>query len=653
VTCLNCQFENPAGAKFCQNCGQPLTRSCPNCGTVNQASAKFCMNCGTNLSDSTQPAGFSAETPSGSKKGADPRLARLAAATPLALAEKIRASAHLAGERRVVTALFADVVGSTALAEQMDPEDWTAVMNNAFDRLVPTVYRYEGTIARLMGDALLAFFGAPVAHEDDPVRAVYASLDLIAAARGYSPEVKRKYGIDFAVRVGLNTGPVVVGGVGNDLVYEYTAMGDAVNLAARMQAAARPMSVLITENTYRFIAPVFHVVDLGEVAVKGKSEPVHTYEVTGQKAKPGKTRGLAGLESPMVGREAELAALLQTSAAVHAGLGRAVLVTGEAGLGKSRLIDEWKTRAWEPEEPLEAESSGELRRTIHWAEGRCLSYGQGLAYHLLIDLLRSLLGVPTTVGEAETRSGLLALNKDLFGEANLEVYPYLGHLLSVELTGEALERVRMLDPQALQTQYLAALRQLLRALTVRHPLILVLDDIHWADPSSIDLLIKLLPLATEAPLLLCCVTRPDPHSHGWKLVAAMKETMGAGLVEINLQALSDSDSCQLIANLLEIEELPDRIREAILAKAEGNPLFVEEVIRVLIDRGAIVQQNGAWVAQKEIENLEIPDNLQGLLLARIDQLPDEVKRTLRVAAVIGRQFSVKVLEQVLARQIEI
>jgi predicted ATPase len=448
----------------------------------------------------------------------------------------------------------------------------------------------------------------------------------------------------------LNTGPVVVGEVGSDLVYEYTAMGDAVNLAARMQSAARPMTVLIAENTYRFVSPVFDCVDLGAVIVKGKTEPVRTYEVIGPKATPGRVRGLAGLESPMVGREAELSALLQLSAAVHAGLGRAALVIGEAGLGKSRLIAEWKVETGEEAHLPEGNAEAPAEQFAHWAEGHCLSYGQSLAYHLLIDLLHSVLGVPPSAGEPDTRAALRTLTRDLFGDQALDVYPYLGHLLSLQLEGSALERVRMLDPQALQTQYLAALRQLLRALANRHPLILILDDIHWADPSSIELLIKLLPLATESPLLFCCITRPDRDSPGWKLVTAMREAMGAGLTELNLHALTDEDSWQLISNLLEIEELPENIRNIILAKAEGNPFFVEEVIRMLIDRGVIVQKEDGWVAQKEIETVDIPDNLQGLLLARIDRLPEDVKRTLRIAAVIGRQFSVKVLEQVLENQ---
>jgi len=644
MKCLNCSFENAADARFCQNCGQPLEQKCLNCGTVNALSARFCKNCGTALG---APAEFAPVSlaPGPSTPADRARLARLAAATPTPLAEKMRA-AHLAGERRVVTVLFADVVGSTALAERMDAEDWTAIMNRAFDRLTPAIFRYEGTIARLMGDALLAFFGAPVAHEDDPVRAAHAALDLIATAEDVAGEVRRNYNIEFAVRVGLNSGPVVVGAVGSDRVYEYTAMGDAVNLAARLQSAARPMTAFISESIYRFVAPFFDCADLGLIEVKGKAEPVRVYELRSVKAEPGRARGLAGLESPMVGRDAEMAALLQLSAAVQAGLGRAALVIGEPGLGKSRLIAEWKAAVGSPQSAVGRHQSPPA--TLQWAEGHCLSYGQGLAYHLLLDVLRSLLGVPAAASEPETRTALIGLTQDLFGESALDVYPYLGHLLSLQLEGPALERVRSLDPQALQTQYLAALRRLLQGLAGRRALALIFDDIHWADPSSTDLLIKLLPLASEATLLFCFITRPDRDAPGWKLVTAARESLGPGLTELTVNPLSDADSRQLVSNLLEIESLPDDVRTVILQKAEGNPFFVEEVIRMLIDRGEIVKKDHSWAAERGIEAVDIPDNLQGLLLARIDRLPDDARRTLRVASVIGRQFAVKVLEQVLA-----
>jgi class 3 adenylate cyclase len=624
MNCPKCQSENPANAKFCLQCGTPLVHRCANCQQELPSGARFCMNCG-------QPV-------SATPKTDDARLTRLAAATPAPLAEKVRA-ARLAGERKVVTALFADVVGSTTLAEQMDAEDWTGIMNRAFDRLSPIIYKYEGTIARLLGDAILAFFGAPVAHEDDPVRAVRAASEMLEAVKEYAVEVRKRHGIDFAMRVGLNTGLVVVGEVGSDLKFEYTAMGDSVNLAARMQSAAKTMTVLISENTYRFIAQVFECDDLGPIDVKGKAEPVRVYEVRGAKAAPGRIRGLAGLESPMVGRDAELQALLQASTTAQSGLGRVAVIIGEPGLGKTRLISEWK-----------AATEGHNGHSIMaWSEGKCLSYGQGLAYHLLLDLLRSILSVSAAASEAETRGALETCTSDLFGEASIEVYPYLAHLLSLHLSGAALERVQVLDPQALQAQYLASLRRLLQTSATRKPLGLILDDIHWADPSSTDLLTKLMPLVSESPICFCFVTRPDRDAPGWKLVTTARESFGTSLTEINLQPLSDEDSRQLVSNLLEIESLPDNIRTIILRKAEGNPFFVEEVIRMLIDRGAIIKQGDGWVAGKEIENVEIPDNLQGLLLARIDRLPDEVKRTLRVASVIGRQFSVKVLEQVLRK----
>ncbi len=564
----------------------------------------------------------------------DARLTRLAAAVPPPLAEKMYA-ARLSGERKVVTALFADVVGSTAMAEQMDAEDWTEMMNGAFDRISPAIYHYEGTIARLLGDAMLAFFGAPVAHEDDPARAVHAALEILAVTREYAALVKEKYGMTFAIRIGINTGPVVVGEVGSELKYEYTAMGDAINLAARLQTSAQPMSALVSQNTYRFVAPLFDFKDLGQIEVKGKAEPVQIYEATGVKSDPGKVRGLAGLTSPMVGRDAELAALLKRSDILSQGQGGVAVIIGEAGLGKSRLLLEWRKAA----------SSHEIK----WAHGRCLSYGQRLAYHLLIDLTRSLLGARPASMDAEVKLALTGLVNDLFGDSAPEIYPYLAHMLSLELEGEALKQVQSLDPQVLQNHYREALARLLESLSARQPLALVLDDIHWADPASVELLTHLLPLTGKSAILFCMLTRPDQETPGWRLVAEARKSFSERLVEVGLSPLAPEDSRQLVSNLLEIEALPGVVREAILKKSEGNPFFVEEVIRMLIDTGGIVSKDGHWEAGKSIESVEIPDNLQSLLLARIDRLPEESKRTLRIAAVIGRQFSVNVLEQVMRR----
>jgi len=625
MKCASCQTDNPVGARFCLNCGSALASRCTNCQTELPAGARFCMQCG-------QPV----RTVSAAD---DARLTRLAAAAPVPLAEKVRAAVDLTGERRVVTVLFADVVASTALAEELGAETWMAVMNQAFDRITPAIYHYEGTIARLVGDGLWAFFGAPVAHEDDPVRGVRAALDLIRAAEGYGAQVRERFGVEFAMRACLHTGSVVVGAVGADLRYEYTAMGPTVNLAARLKFSAEPMSVVITENTYRFVAPIFETHDLGPIDVKGIDEPVRIHRVDGLKAEPGRVRGLAvaGLESPMVGRDAELAALVQLCEAVQAGLGRAVLILGEPGLGKTRLIAEWRNVLQRQGRYISA----------RWAQGHGLSYGQGLAYHLLIDLLRSIIGAPESASEAETRAILRSLSGELWGAEAEEVYPYLAHLLSLKLEPEESARLQVLDPQALQTQYVTALRRLLQSLSSQQPLVLVLEDLHWADPSSAELLIRLLPLASTSPLLFCMVTRPERDAPGWKLVTNAREILGGSLTEIALQALSEGDSRQLVANLLQIEALPDDVRSVILRKAEGNPFFVEEVIRMLIDRGAIVRKGSDWVAGTGIRDVEIPDTLQSLLLARIDRLPEDVKHTLRVAAVIGRQFPVRVLAEVL------
>jgi class 3 adenylate cyclase len=634
MKCPHCGFENPEAAKFCQDCGQPQERMCPNCGTANSVQAKFCLNCGNKL---VADAPTSAKTLNPSNQA---RLARLAAATPPQLARKMKSATHVIGERRIVTALFADVVGSTSLTSQMDAEDWTAIMNRAFDLIMPAIYHYEGTIARLMGDALLAFFGAPVAHEDDPQRAVRAGLDILATVAEYAAEIRKQYGIDFAMRVGLNTGPVVVGEVGSDLVYEYTAMGDAINLAARLQSAARPMTVLIGENTYRFIAPLFECTDLGKINVKGIQEPIQVYEVKEPKNVPGTLRGLTGIQTTMVGRQDELARLLQLTQIVQAGIGRVVIISGEAGLGKSRLILELKR----------ATHDSPASSNLAWAEGHCLSYGQGLAYHLLADLTRGIIAAPASASALEMLAALKRFCAGLFGDDDLNVYPFLANLLSLDVEGPAKEKVSNQDPQSLQMGYLNALRQLLSALAAQKPLVIVLEDIHWADPSSIELLTQLIALVKEAPLLFCLLTRPDYSSPGWRLARAAHEMLGTSLEEIHLTSLSEAETNALVVNLLKENNLPENLQGLILKKSEGNPFFVEEVIRMLIERGLIAKENGRWSTKKEIEAIEIPDNLQGLLLARIDRLPEDAKRILRIASVIGRQFSINVLEKVEQRQ---
>ena len=568
---------------------------------------------------------------------------RLNAAAPAPLVEKIR-SAKLSGERKPVTALFADVVGSTAMAEQMDPEDWTDMMNQAFDRMSKAVFRYEGTIAQLQGDAMVAFFGAPIAHEDDPERAVMAALDMIEATDDLAVKLKRTQGVDFRIRAGINTGPVVVGNVGSDLRYEYTALGDAMNTAARMQSAATPGSVLVTESTHRLAREAFDAEDLGGIEVKGKAEPVHAYRILGRKATPGSKRGLAsvGLDSPMVGRDAPLQRLTGLLEIVRAGRGRVAFVIGEPGIGKSRLLTELKRIA--------TADPGDGRPPETWVEGHCVSYGRNLPYHLVIDLVRSILGIPFSASDEDARATLDRQLGALLGANETEVAdsaPYLAHLLALPLRPAEMERTAI-EPDTMQSRYVAALHRLLRGLADRGPLILVCEDLHWADPASIEIARQLMPLSAQLGILFVAALRAETDSAGWGLIGQARDLFGEALTEIRLEPLDDADSRTLVANLLEIESLPGHVRDLIMTRAEGNPFFVEEVVRMLIERGVIVAEGDRWVATDDIATIEIPETLHGLLLARIDQLPDPAKRSLRIAAVIGRQFPVRVLERVVA-----
>src|SRR3989449_2949651 len=354
-----------------------------------------------------------------------------------------------ASERRPITVLFADIAGSTAIAERLDPEDWTTLVGEAFQRMNGTVERYGGTIARLMGDGVLAFFGAPTAHEDDPERAVRCGLDLVRAIEGLDASKHLPQAETFKVRVGINTGPVVVGVVGTESASEYTAMGDAVNVAARMQALARPGTVLVSGATHRFVTALVESVDVGPLDLKGKTNAVQAYEVTGLKA--GATgRGLSGIHAPMIGRDAQLGRLRELYAIARAGQGRVAAILGEPGIGKSRLLSEFRAEV--------ERGDGSAR----WIEGRCLSYGQTLPYHLVLDVVRSVIGVSGSASEPEVREALERVLRELLGDGWAEPYAYLGHLLSVKLEPEMQGRVAALEIETIK-RYVASLALLIRA----------------------------------------------------------------------------------------------------------------------------------------------------------------------------------------------
>ncbi len=669
MICPNCQTPNRDTAKFCDNCGFRLPIVCPNCGTVNRVEAKFCDNCGWRLGEGVGSREYGVRREGGreggTQGGGDAGRAEAGAPPtepgtrnpehaispppwqrfiPREFAERLeaaRSARAMEGERRIVTILFSDVKGSTALAESLDPEDWTGIMNRAFEHLITPIYRYEGTVARLMGDAILAFFGAPIAHEDDPQRAILAGLEIVAGVQGFREEIRRQFGLDFNVRVGINTGLVVVGAVGSDLRMEYTAMGDAINLAARMEQTAQPGTVQIAHDTYKLVAPAFDCEDLGGIEVKGKAEPVRAYRVIGRKAMPGQLRGIAGLSSPLVGRGQELAALMQVLEGALAGRGGIIGITGEAGLGKSRLVVEAK-------EMIFARAAG---RPLTWVEARSLSYSTTMAHHLSIDVLRGLTGLSPDLADDEAQALLHRAVSDRLGQAAAEVYPFFGHLLGLKLEEEAAAAVKYMDGPALQARYVAAFKRYLQALARSGPVVIVCEDVHWADPSSVELGLQILPVAATAPVVAMLVSRVETAAPGWRLFAEMPALPGVTTLRLNLAPLSGRESAQLVGNLLGggagAGAMPEPVQQLILAKAEGNPFFVEEVIRMLIDRGQLARREDGWALTQDIHMLDIPDTLQGVLAARIDRLPEEARHILQIASVIGRKFYVNILAAVL------
>jgi class 3 adenylate cyclase len=585
---------------------------CPNCQTNNVADARFCINCGHRLA----PSGVTGEPP---------------LASPLFL-DALRApkGAPAAGERRIITALFCDVVRSTALAERLDPEEWREIMNRAFAILTGPIERYEGTVARLMGDAFLAFFGAPAAHEDDPQRAVFAALEILNEVKPFAEQIKGQYGLDFAVRVGINTGPVVVGDVGSQHVAEYTAMGDAVNLAARMEQAAQPGTIQIAEDTHRVVAPIFDLEDLGGIDVKGKSAPVRAYRVLAAKAHPGRLRGINGVSAPLIGRESELHQLREALAHVKAGHGQVVCLIGEAGLGKSRLIEEAR-KAWLLENPA-----------YSWEYVQGSPYDSARPYGLFQKYGRDMFGIhlddPPAVIHEKVAKGFVGVPR-----ASEMCQVTMEHVI-------ASKAIR--GPHDYEAE---AVKQNLYGITLRawehasaFPSVCVFDDVHWADQASVDLLLHVFRVTEGRPMIFVCALRPERQSPGWQIKLKAETQYPHRFTEIALSPLDAQHTDALVSALLNIADLPRDLRRLIVRLTEGNPYFIEEVVRSLIEQGIVYQTDDGlrWKSSTRPEEIAIPDTLNALLVARIDRLDAETRATLQLAAVIGRTFDVRVLKAV-------
>jgi class 3 adenylate cyclase/tetratricopeptide (TPR) repeat protein len=554
--------------------------------------------------------------------------------TPKFLVDKILAhKSVIEGERKLVTVFFADVAGFTAFSEKLDPEQVHRIMDGAFRILMNEIHEYEGTINQFTGDGVMALFGAPVAHEDHAQRACHAALTIQRAMIEYGKTVISDFGVNLRMRVGLNTGPVVVGSIGDDLRMDYTAVGDTVNLAARMESTAKPGKVLVSGNTYRRARRHFAFAPLGKVKVKGREDPVDVYELMDkiEKRKSGIDRQIF---SEMVGREKELNNIeIQVLKAVN-GEGSVVNIIGEAGVGKSRLVAELKKR-----------------EAIHQAallEGRAVSMGRNLSFHPVIDLLNQW----ARIGEHD--SGATALKKlgdsirRVFPEGMQEVLPFVATLMGMKLSGRYKERIDGIDGEALEKLVQKNVRDLLARASERTPLVIVMEDLHWADTSSIELMETLMRLVGTHRVLFVNVFRPGHRETGDRIVETIKEKLSIYYMEIVLHPLDKSMSETLINNMLKIRGLSHFVVDRIIERAGGNPFFIEEVVRSFIDEKAVVAKEGAFEVTEKIHTMVIPHTINDVLMARIDRLEEKTRHLVKVASVIGRSFFYRILAELVA-----
>ena len=545
----------------------------------------------------------------------------------------------LAGEHRLVAILFSNLNGLGNIADHLGPgreNDIITALNQVFLAFTTALEQYGGVVNKIdlydHGDKMLAFFGAPIAHEDDAERAVRASLDMQQALADLNKTLPATIGLPdlkLTQHIGISYGYVFAGFVGAEWRREYTVMGDEVNLAARLMSTAEANSSIVSRSIQRKVQALFELPSRGEVRLKGKQNPIPIYEVAGPRAIPEPLRGLKGMHSPLVGREAEWQQLQAALGQLFESRGQIASIMGEAGLGKSRLVSELRR--------LTAEN---LQFThIGWVEGRCLSYTENVSYWPFQEALQRLIGLSPDDAPAVSINKLhQALEQWLSPSEAWDTLPYMANFLNLELTEELQVRVRYLDAEALQRRTFVALRTLLEAQAQEVPLILVLDDLHWLDNASARLLEYLLPLVNRVPIMFILMFRPERTKVCWQVHEKASREFDYCYTQITLNLLDTTHTEQLLNNLVGLAEWPSPVRELIFSRTEGNPLYLEEVLRTLINSDVLAHVDGKWRLQGDATAVSVPDTLQGVMMARLDRLHEPSRRTAQMASVVGRSF---------------
>jgi len=614
MRCPKCQTENPETKKFCTECGAKLSLVCPFCEAEVRPTEKFCGECGHQLSLPVKP------TPKPSPTF-DEKIARVQHYLPKDLAEKILSQwERIEGERKQVTVLFTDMAGYTSMSEKLDPEEAFGLMEQVYEILIRTVNEYGGTVNELTGDGVMALFGAPIALEDAPQRAIRASLTIHREMVQFNDKMRReKVGLPvLRMRAGINTGPVVVGTLGNDLRVELKVAGDTVNLASRMEGLAEPGSTYLTEDTFKLTEGLFRFEGLGEKAIKGKEKPIRIYRVIAPSTS--RTRFDVSAErglTPFVGRERERELLLDAFERARQGRGQAVSIVSEAGMGKSRLLYEFRKAV--------------LNEDITFLEGKCLSFSRSVAYQPIADILKSNFdirdGDPDFAVRNKVKQGLKALAVEE-GPA----MPYLLELLSVKESG--IEQITI-SPEGKKDKTIETIKRLVLKGGEARTLVMAIEDLHWIDKTSEDVLKYLLESIAGARVLLILTYRPE-----------FLPTWGARSYhnQLLLNRLSNRESLFMATHILDTEDLETALEEVILEKTEGIPFFVEEFIKSMKNLGFIERKDSTYRISKELQTIRIPSTIQDIIMARVDALPEGAKELLQVGSLIEREFSYRLIK---------
>lgn len=606
MECLKCKFQNPEGIKFCGGCGAKLEKFCPSCHSSNPPEFKFCGECGAKLESSVEI--FDTAKEPGDKF--------------LQPTGRIRSGdvAPIGSERKHVTVLFSDFTGYTSMSEKLDPEDVKEITSRIFSEISKIVAKYDGFIEKYAGDAVMAIFGVPKAHEDDPIRAIKAAHEIHQVADAFSPEVESKIGQPISMHSGINTGLVVTGEVNMERGTHGVA-GDTINLAARLSSQAEPGEILVNVDTCRQVEGHFECEYIETVTVKGKTEPVRVHRVLSEKDNPITIHRLSGLRSDLVGRDSEMAELSEAVQNLQQGKGKIISLCGAAGTGKSRLVEEFKAT-------LESEN-------IQWIEGHAYAYSQNIPYFPLIDLFNKVLHIEESDSLERVREKVEHGIESLAGSQE-EIIPYVGSLYSLSYP-----EVEDVSPEYWKSHLQSAVKTILTNLAKRAPTIYFLEDLHWADPSFVELL-RQACLEIQEPAIVLCVYRPTISLFtGYQLSSLSKYYH-----EIQLQDLSRTEAQHMLESLLKTTDIPSDLKHLIYGKAEGNPFYLEELVNSLIESEKLIRKNGNWEITQKISEIEISTTIHGLISGRLDRLEIETKRLLQEASVIGRAFLYEILTRI-------